>query len=140
MIDLTTLPHLNAVLNGTSTLLLSSGWIAIRRRRRDVHRKLMLAALAASALFLVSYLVYHAGVGSVRFRGQGIVRVVYFAVLLSHTVLAVAVFPAVLVTFRRALKADFAAHRRIARWTLPVWLYVSFTGVVVYFMLYHLPV
>jgi uncharacterized membrane protein YozB (DUF420 family) len=139
MIDLATLPHVNAALNGTSTVLLALGWSAILRRKRDLHRKLMLAALTSSALFLACYLVYHAGVGSVRFRGQGLVRTVYFAVLISHTVLAAAVFPAVLLTFRRALKSDFAAHRKIAQWTLPVWLYVSFTGVIVYLMLYHLP-
>ena len=132
------LPTLNAVLNATSALLLLWGWLLIRRGRREAHRRVMIAALCSSSLFLVSYLVYHAQVGSVRFTGQGPVRTLYFAILISHTVLAVAIVPLVLVTVTRALRGRFDQHRRIARVTLPLWAYVSVTGVVVYWMLYRL--
>lgn len=132
------LPALNAGLNATSAVLLAAGWLLIRAGRREAHKRVMLAALACSSLFLASYLVYHAQVGSVRFRGQGPVRVVYFAVLISHTVLAVTVVPLALVTLVRALQARFDRHRRIARITLPIWGYVSVTGVIVYWMLYRL--
>ncbi len=131
------LPHWNAFLNGTSAVLLMAGFIFIRRKNVRMHRRLMLAGLAASVLFLVSYLVYHAQVGSVRFRGQGWIRPLYFAVLLSHTLLAAAVVPLALITVWQALAGRFERHRRIARWTLPVWVYVSVTGVAVYLMLYH---
>ena len=110
----------------------------IRRGRRDAHQKVMQAALACSAVFLASYLTYHAQVGSVRFQGQGPVRTLYFAILISHTVLAAAIVPLALVTFVRARRGDFARHRAIARFTLPLWAYVSVTGVVVYWMLYRL--
>jgi uncharacterized membrane protein YozB (DUF420 family) len=132
------LPHLNAVLNGTSALLLVTGYFFIRQGIIRLHRACMLGALAASCFFLISYLIYHAQVGSVRFRGEGWVRSVYFVVLISHTVLATTVVPLAIITLRRALKERFDRHRRIARWTLPIWLYVSVTGVIVYFMLYHL--
>jgi uncharacterized membrane protein YozB (DUF420 family) len=132
------LPTLNAALNATAALLLLAGWALIRNGRRDAHRLAMLSALSVSALFLASYLVYHFEVGSVRFAGQGPVRAVYFAVLISHTVLAVAIVPLVLVTLARALRGRFAAHRAVARWTLPLWLWVSVSGVVVYWMLYRL--
>ena len=132
------LPTLNAVLNATSALLLLWGWRLIRRGRREAHRRVMIAALCSSSLFLVSYLVYHAQVGSVRFQGQGPVRTLYFAILISHTILAVAIVPLVLVTVTRALRARYDKHRRIARVTLPLWAYVSVTGVVVYWMLYQL--
>jgi uncharacterized membrane protein YozB (DUF420 family) len=132
------LPTLNAVLNATSALLLLWGWLLIRRGRREAHRRVMIAALCSSSLFLASYLVYHAQVGSVRFQGRGPVRTLYFAILISHTVLAVAIVPLVLVTVTRALRARFDQHRRIARVTLPLWAYVSVTGVVVYWMLYRL--
>ena len=131
------LPTVNAVLNATCAALLVTGWLLIRRRRIVAHRRVMLGALACSALFLVSYLVYHARVGSVRFPGTGAARTVYLAVLASHTVLAAAVPVLALVTLSRALAARFDRHRRIARWTLPIWLYVSVTGVVVYWMLYR---
>jgi uncharacterized membrane protein YozB (DUF420 family) len=131
------LPALNAALNATSALLLAVGWVLIKAGRREAHERAMLAALVCSGLFLTSYLVYHAQVGSVRFTGQGPVRVVYFAVLISHTILAVAVVPLVLVTVVRALRGRFDRHRRIARITLPIWGYVSVTGVVVYWMLYR---
>lgn len=132
------LPTLNAALNATSAVLLALGWILIRAGRRDAHKRAMVAALVCSSLFLASYLVYHAQVGSVRFRGQGPVRTVYFAILISHTILAVTVVPLVLVTLVRALQARFDRHRRIARITLPIWGYVSVTGVIVYWMLYRL--
>jgi putative membrane protein len=132
------LPALNAVLNTSSALLLLSGWLLIRRRRRDAHRLAMLGALAVSAAFLASYLVYHSEVGSVRFAGQGPVRTVYFAVLSSHTLLAAAIVPLVAMTVARALRGRLAAHRALARWTLPLWMWVSVSGVVVYWMLYRL--
>ena len=132
------LPAVNAALNATSAVLLLIGWILIRAGRREAHKRAMVAALACSTLFLVSYLAYHAQVGSVRFRGQGPVRTVYFAILLSHTILAVTVVPLALVTLVRALQARFDRHRRIARITLPIWGYVSVTGVIVYWMLYRL--
>jgi len=132
------LPTLNALLNALAALLLVVGWLLIRRRRIEAHRRAMLAAFATSALFLASYLVYHFQVGSVRFQGQGALRTLYFAILLSHTVLAAAVPPLALVTLWRALARRFDRHRRIARWTLPIWLYVSITGVLVYWMLYRL--
>ncbi len=132
------LPALNAGLNAASALLLALGWFLIRSGRREAHKRAMLAALACSTLFLTSYLVYHAHVGSVRFQGQGTVRLVYFTILISHTVLAVTVVPLALVTLVRALQARFDRHRRIARIALPIWGYVSVTGVVVYWMLYRL--
>src|SRR5881396_671298 len=132
------LPALNAALNATCAALLVSGWVAIRRRRIAVHRACMLAACAASALFLVSYVVYHSLAGSRPFGGQGWTRAVYFPLLVSHIVLAAAIVPLALVTVYRALQGRFARHVRIARWTLPIWLYVSVTGVLVYWMLYRL--
>ncbi|HEX8119221.1 MAG TPA: DUF420 domain-containing protein [Pyrinomonadaceae bacterium] len=132
------LPHLNAALNATSFVLLALALYQIRRGNVQGHRRLMLSALAVSGLFLISYVVYHARHGSVRFTGQGAVRAVYFLILITHVVLAAAIVPLVFVTVRRALAGDFARHRRIARWTYPLWLYVSVTGVVVYVMLYHL--
>jgi len=135
--DLGALPTLNALLNGASAVLLTTGWLAIRRRRIALHRACMLGAFCVSALFLVSYVVYHALAGSRAFTGQGWIRPVYFAVLISHVVLAAAMVPFVLTTLYRALGADFPRHVRLARATLPVWIYVSVTGVVVYVMLYR---
>ena len=132
------LPTLNALLNATAALLLLAGWWLIRRKKRDAHRRVMLAAVATSVLFLASYLVYHYEVGSVRFQGQGAVRVAYLAILLSHTVLAAAIVPMVLVTLARALRGRFEAHKALARYTLPAWIWVSVSGVVVYWMLYRL--
>ena len=132
------LPTLNALLNATAALLLLTGWWLIRRKKREAHRRVMLAAVATSVLFLASYLVYHYEVGSVRFQGQGAVRVAYLAILLSHTVLAAAIVPMVLVTLARALRGRFDAHKAIARYTLPAWIWVSVSGVVVYWMLYRL--
>jgi uncharacterized membrane protein YozB (DUF420 family) len=132
------LPALNATLNATAAVLLGTGWVLIKRGRRTAHRNVMIAAFATSVLFLVSYLAYHAQVGSVRFTRTGPIRAVYFTILLTHTILAVVIVPLVLVTLSRGLAARYDRHRRIARWTLPLWLYVSITGVVVYLMLYRL--
>jgi uncharacterized membrane protein YozB (DUF420 family) len=132
------LPALNAALNATSAVLLFVGWRLIRHGRREAHRRAMLGAVACSALFLVSYLAYHAQVGSVRFQGRGALRTVYFTVLLTHTILAAAIVPLVIVTLVRGLRGRFDRHRRIARVTLPLWAYVSVTGVVIYVMLYRL--
>jgi uncharacterized membrane protein YozB (DUF420 family) len=126
------------VLNATSFVLLVAAFYKIRHGNVQAHRRLMLSALAVSGLFLVSYVVYHAQHGSVRFQGQGLIRPIYFIILITHVILAAAIVPLVGITLRRALAGDFARHRRIARWTYPIWLYVSVTGVVVYLMLYHL--
>jgi uncharacterized membrane protein YozB (DUF420 family) len=132
------LPALNATLNAASFLLLASGYFLIRTGRRRAHAAAMLCALGTSAFFLVSYLYYHAHVGSVRFQGQGWIRTVYFAILISHTILAAAIVPLVVATLTRAIQERFDRHRRLARITLPLWAYVSVTGVVVYWMLYRL--
>jgi putative membrane protein len=134
--DVTDLPTVNAGLNATSAVLLVTGYVLIRQRRVTAHKACMLAAFLTSIAFLASYLVYHAQVGSVRYPGTGYARAVYLAVLVSHVLLAVFVPPLSLVTLYQAYRARFDRHRRIARWTLPVWLYVSVTGVVVYCMLY----
>lgn len=132
------LPALNAVLNSTAAVLLCIGWFLIKRGRWKQHRAVMIAAFCTSMLFLISYLTYHAQVGSVRFTRQGPIRTVYLAILLTHTILAVVIVPLVLMTLSRGLTEKFDRHRAIARWTLPLWLYVSVTGVVVYLMLYRL--
>ena len=132
------LPALNATLNATCFVLLSIGYILIRRGRVAQHRAVMIAAVCTSVVFLVSYLTYHAQIGSKHFEGQGPVRYVYFTILLTHTVLAAAIVPLVLVTLSRGLKRQDARHRALGRWTLPIWMYVSITGVIVYFMLYRL--
>jgi putative membrane protein len=137
MLTVRDLPTLNAVLNSLSTILLVVGYVLIRRRRWQAHRNVMIAALVCSTLFLTSYLVYHAQVGSVRFQGTGTVRTVYLTILLTHTVLAAFVpFLAVITVWRAWRQRE--RHARIARWTLPIWLYVSVTGVVVYWMLYRM--
>lgn len=130
------LPALNASLNAASAVLLCAGYLLIRRRRTAAHRACMLSALVCSALFLASYLTYHYHAGSVPYRGPGWTRPLYFAILISHTILAAAVVPLVLVTLGRALRERFERHAAIARWTLPIWMYVSVTGVVIYLMLY----
>lgn len=132
------LPTLNAGLNLGAAVLLVSGWLAIRSRRTELHRWLMVSAFLCSTVFLACYLYYHYHVGSVRFQGQGPVRTLYFSILLTHTVLAVAIVPMIMRTFFLAWKQRFLEHARLARWTLPLWLYVSVTGVVVYWMLYRL--
>jgi uncharacterized membrane protein YozB (DUF420 family) len=137
-VDVHSLPAVNAVLNGTSFVLLLIGYWLIRNGRRDAHRNLMLAAFACSVLFLTSYLIYHAQVGSVRFQGTGAVRSIYFTILITHTLLAAAVPFLAAITLTRGLRGRFVRHRAIARITLPIWLYVSITGVVIYLMLYQL--
>lgn len=132
------LPTLNACLNATSAILLAFGWILIRSGRRAAHRRVMIAAFTCSTLFLASYLTYHAQVGSVRFPGTGGVRMLYLGILLTHTVLAAAVAPMAVVTFSLAWRGRFEKHRHLARFTLPIWLYVSVTGVIVYVMLYQM--
>ncbi|HKT80395.1 MAG TPA: DUF420 domain-containing protein [Vicinamibacterales bacterium] len=131
------LPAVNATLNAVSGLLLATGYVFIRKKQIERHRACMLAAFAASSLFLVSYLVYHAQVGSVRFTRQGVVRPVYFTILITHVVLAAAVLPLAIVTLSRGLKGRYTRHRAIARWTFPIWMYVSVTGVLVYVLLYQ---
>ncbi len=138
MLKLHDLPTLNAILNSISAVLIVIGYFLIRARRIQAHRRIMLAAFTTSTLFLISYLIYHAQVGSVHFQKTGAIRWVYFTILLTHTILAVAVAPMVVVTLFRGLKGRFEAHRKLARITFPIWLYVSVTGVVVYAMLYHL--
>lgn len=128
---------MNATLNASSAVALATGYFFIRRKQISAHRACMLTAFALSSLFLVSYLYYHFHHGATRFPGQGSVRVLYFSILISHTVLAAAIVPLVLVTLARAWKQRFDRHARIARWTLPLWLYVSVTGVVIYWMLYQ---
>ena len=137
--SVTDLPALNATLNGLAALLLITGYILIRRGNRTMHKRAMLAALVTSSLFLVSYVVYHVGIGGSRtFTGTGPIRLVYYVILLTHVVLAMAVLPLALITTALGLWSQFDRHMRIARWTLPIWLYVSVTGVVVYWMLYRL--
>ncbi len=130
-------PAINATLNGASAILLWVGHGYIRRGKMAAHRALMIAALVSSSLFLTSYLYYHYHVGSVRFPGHGWVRPLYFTILISHTTLAVTIVPLVIITLVRALRERYDRHRAIARWTYPLWMYVSVTGVVIYFMLYH---
>jgi uncharacterized membrane protein YozB (DUF420 family) len=136
--SVTDLPAVNATLNTISTVLLITGWVFIRRGERQKHKACMIAALVTSSLFLTSYVMYHAQVGSVPFRGTGWIRTVYFSVLIPHVILAAAVVPPILITVSRGLSAKYDKHRRIARWTLPIWLYVSVTGVMVYLMLYQM--
>ena len=133
---ISSLPALNATLNAISAGLLTCGYVMIRQRRIQTHRRFMLAAFATSALFLTSYLVYHYNIGSKPFTGQGTIRIVYFTILITHVVLAAAVLPLALITLNHALRSRFEKHVPIARWTLPIWLYVSVTGVAVYWMLY----
>jgi len=136
--DYSIFPAINATLNGTSAVLLVTAHSMIKRGRTATHRALMLAAVATSTLFLISYLYYHWHVGSMHFQGHGWSRPVYFAILTSHTILAAAIVPLVIITLIRALGGQFDRHRAIARWTYPIWLYVSVTGVVIYLMLYHI--
>ena len=138
MNDYSIFPAINAVLNGTAAVLIACGVLLIKRGKQRAHRAFMIAAVVASSLFLTSYLWYHAHVGSKHFPGTGWPRRIYFAILITHTILAAVVVPMVLVTFTRGLKGRFDRHRISARWTYPVWLYVSVTGVVIYVMLYHL--
>lgn len=136
--SVTDLPALNASLNAISFVFLATGYVFIRKGRRDAHRNCMVGALIVSALFLTSYVIYHLNVGSVPFQKTGWIRTVYFAVLIPHVILAAAIVPMVLMTVSRAWAKKFDKHRRIARWTLPLWMYVSITGVIVYVMLYQM--
>ena len=131
-------PVIDASLNGTSAVLLLTGRSLIKHGRMAAHRAVMITALVSSSLFLTSYLYYHWHVGSIHFQGQGWTRPVYFSILISHTILAAAIVPMIIITLSRALRGRFDRHRAIARWTYPLWMYVSVTGVIVYFMLYHL--
>jgi uncharacterized membrane protein YozB (DUF420 family) len=137
-LNIDALPHLNAALNAASAVLLVTGWLLIKQRRIEQHRGCMIAAVLMSSLFLLSYVIYHANVGSKPFPGTGLIRTIYFAILIPHVILAAAVLPPILITFTRGLRRDDARHRRLARKTLPVWLFVSVTGVIVYVMLYRM--
>jgi putative membrane protein len=137
-VGITDLPALNASLNAISTVFLITGYILIRRGDRTLHKRCMLAALVTSTAFLASYVVYHWNIGSKPFTGQGAIRTLYYVILVPHVLLAMTVLPLALMTTARALRSQFDRHRRVARWTLPVWLYVSVTGVLVYLMLYQL--
>ena len=136
--DISDLPAVNATLNAISAIFLTTGYVLIRRGQINLHRRCMLAALASSTLFLTCYVIYHLNTGSRPFAGQGVARTVYFTILISHVLLAVTIVPLALITASRGLKAQYERHVRIARWTLPLWLYVSVTGVVIYLMLYQL--
>jgi len=136
-VTLSDLPAINATLNALSAILLIAGYILIRQRRIEQHRRTMIAAFITSSLFLVCYIVYHAQVGSVRFTRHGFVRPLYFSILITHVTLAALVLPLAIVTLTRGLGARYLQHRSIARWTLPIWLYVSVTGVLVYILLYQ---
>jgi len=131
------LPIVNATLNGTAAVLLTTGYVLIRQGRRDAHRRVMLAAFCVSIVFLISYLIYHSQVGSVHYPHPGTMRIVYLTILFTHTVLAATVPVLAIITLRRALKGEFARHKKLAKWTFPIWLYVSVTGVIVYLMLYQ---
>jgi uncharacterized membrane protein YozB (DUF420 family) len=136
LIPIAPLPAVNATLNGLCTVLLLCGFVAIRSGKIRIHRALMVSAFCCSALFLILYLYFHAHAGVIRFSGQGWIRPVYFTILISHTTLAIVIVPLVLITLTRAVREDFQRHRAIAKWTLPLWLYVSVTGVIVYWLLY----
>jgi putative membrane protein len=138
VIDYTVLPTVNASLNALSGVFLLVGYVLIRRRRITAHRNAMLGAFASSTLFLISYVVYHAQAGSRPFTGQGVIRYVYFAILISHVILATAILPMAISTLSRGLRGRYVEHKRIARWTFPTWMYVSVTGVIVYVMLYQM--
>jgi len=135
--DIHTLPTVNATLNGTSAVLLTTGYALIRNGKVEAHKRVMLTAFFVSVIFLICYLIYHAQVGSVHYPKTGPIRIVYYTILLTHTILAATVPVLAIITLRRGLRLDVPRHRKIARWTFPIWLYVSVTGVVVYLMLYH---
>jgi len=138
MIDYTILATVNATLNAVSGLFLLIGYVLIRRRQIAAHRNAMLGAFGSSTLFLISYVTYHANVGSRAFGGQGAIRYAYFAILISHVILAVAIVPMAITTLSRGLRGKYPEHKRIAKWTFPTWMYVSVTGVIVYLMLYQM--
>ena len=134
------LPTINASLNGTASILLLAGFLAIKTKRKQLHKKLMITCFSVSCLFLACYLIYHYQVGSVPFLGKGWVRVLYFLVLIPHIILAAIQVPLILITLKFAVQGNFQRHRQFAKWTYPIWLYVSMTGVIIYWMLYYLPV
>jgi len=138
MLEITDLPALNATLNGIAGVLLFTGYLQIRRGEMTVHKRCMLGAMTASTLFLISYVIYHLNTGSRPFTGSGAIRVVYFLILVTHVTLAATILPLALVTTARGLRSQFARHKAIARWTFPLWMYVSVTGVIIYLMLYTL--
>jgi uncharacterized membrane protein YozB (DUF420 family) len=138
MIDYAVLPTVNATLNGISGVFLLIGYVLIKRGQIAAHRNAMLSAFGSSTLFLISYVIYHAQAGSRPFTGQGPIRYIYFAILISHVVLAAAILPMAISTLSRGLRGRYAEHKRIARWTFPTWMYVSVTGVIVYLMLYQM--
>lgn len=138
MLEVSQLPALNAALNGIAAAFLLAGYFFIKRGRADLHKRCMLGALTSSTLFLTSYVIYHANTGSRPFAGSGAIRIVYFAILITHVILAAAILPLALITATRGLRAQYARHVKVARWTLPIWLYVSVTGVIIYLMLYQL--
>jgi uncharacterized membrane protein YozB (DUF420 family) len=138
MIDYSTLPAVNATLNATSGIFLFTGYVLIKKRQINAHRNAMLAAFASSMLFLTSYLVYHYHTGSRPFPGTGAIRLVYFTILISHVLLAIAILPLAISTLTKGLRGQYSRHKRVAKWTFPLWMYVSVTGVVVYVMLYQL--
>jgi len=138
VLELSDLPGLNATLNGISAAFLVTGFILIKQRRWRLHKRFMLGALVSSTLFLISYVIYHANVGSRAFTGTGTVRIVYFTILITHVILAATILPLALVTTARGLREQYGQHVKVARWTLPLWLYVSVTGVIIYLMLYRL--
>jgi len=138
LIEISDLPALNATLNGISAVFLTAGYLFIRRGRQALHKKCMLTALVASTAFLTSYIIYHANTGSKPFPGRGGMRIAYFSILITHVVLAATILPLALTTTARGLRAQYTRHVKIARWTLPIWLYVSVTGVVIYLLLYQL--
>ena len=138
MIEYTALPAVNATLNAVAGAFLLAGYVLIRQRRITAHRNAMLGAFASSTLFLISYVVYHAQAGSRPFTGQGVVRYVYFAILITHVILATAILPMAISTLSHGLRGRYVEHKRIAKWTFPAWMYVSVTGVIVYVMLYQM--
>ncbi|MGH9387527.1 MAG: DUF420 domain-containing protein [Vicinamibacterales bacterium] len=138
MLTVEDLPTLNASLNATSAVLLTAGYVFIRRKERQRHKVCMLTAFAISVLFLISYVIYHAQIGSRPFPGEGVIRAIYFSILIPHVILAATIVPLAVITLSRGLSNRIDTHRRIARWTLPIWLFVSVTGVIVYLMLYKL--
>ena len=138
MIDYTVLPTVNATLNGISGVFLLIGYVLIKRRHINAHRNAMLGAFASSSLFLISYVIYHAQAGSRPFTGQGPIRYIYFAILISHVLLAAAILPMAISTLSRGLRGRYTEHKRIAKKTFPAWMYVSVTGVIVYLMLYQM--
>jgi putative membrane protein len=133
--DLSFMPGINATLNATSATLLVLGFAAIRSGRREIHKRLMVSAFAASAVFLIGYVLYHFAPGDTLYQGEGAIRIVYFTILITHVLLSIVMLPMILTTFYLAARERFTTHKRLARWTLPIWLYVSVTGVVIYFML-----